>query len=199
MMQLINLQVIKKWAKRIAIIFSTFYVLGVVLWSWPRTPQCPIEEHSFQGEKLDIEICSGYGSDSGYVGILVYSKEGDFLAWRRGTFAKESPLNYMAIEDTQILYSDDPMNQEDSPADCVLNMPPTWVDWVEARLPGGIPGVNHCGKASYPVIRKARDQWADRTKAAEIEEEMRMREYNAHRQATPPAAEVVEQGPQTGR
>jgi hypothetical protein len=38
-------------------------------------------------------------------------------------------------------------------------MPPTWVDWLEARLPGGIPGVNHCGKASYEEVSRAQDLW----------------------------------------
>ena len=165
MNRLFNWQVMKKWAKRVAIFLAALYMVGVVLWSWPRTPQCPVEEHSFGGKKLDVEICSGYSSDRGYVGILVYSKEGDFLAWRRGTFAKESRLNYMAIEDHLIRYSDSPLDRINPPADCVLNMPPTWVDWVEARLPGGIPGVNHCGTASEAVVTKAQDQWELRINA----------------------------------
>jgi hypothetical protein len=145
-----------------------------------------VEEHSFNGQKFDIEICSGYGSDRGYVGILVYSKEGEFLAWRRGTFAKESRLNYMAIEDTMIRYSDDPMNREDLPADCVLNMPPTWVDWLEARLPGGIPGVNHCGVVSDEISAKARSSWRIREEAENQKHEQAVREYNERTHAAPP-------------
>ena len=186
MMRLFNWPVIKKWARRTAIASGVLYVLALVDLNWPRTPSCPVEEHSFNGQKFDIEICSGYGNDRGYVGILVYSKEGEFLAWRRGTFAKESRLNYMAIEDTMIRYSDSPMDRINPPADCVLNMPPTRVDWLEARLPGGIPGVNHCGKASDDVVSKAQDQWAIREEAENQKHEQAVREYNARPRAALP-------------
>ncbi len=106
-----------------------------------------------------MAFCHNHVSDRQYIGIGIYSKDGELLAWRSATFAKESRLNYMAIEDTMIRYSDDPLNQRDSPADCILHMPPTWVDWLEARMPGGIPGVNHCGQAPYEVVNKALDQW----------------------------------------
>lgn len=167
MKQMTKWQKIKKWGKWIAMAFGVIYVLGVIDQSLPRPPQCPIEEHRFQGKKFNIELCLNLHDNSERIGIFVYSKEGALLAWRGATFAKESPLNYMAIEDTVIRYSDDPLNDVDVPADCVLNMPPTWVDWLEARLPGGIPGVNHCGKATYSEIRKARDQWQRRIEEAE--------------------------------
>ena len=176
------LQAFKKWSKRIAIAFAVIYALGVLDQSFPGPPDCPVEEHMFQGQKFDVEFCHNYTSSRQYIGIGVYSKEGRLLAWRAATFANESPLNYMSIEDTKIRYSDDPLNQEDVPADCVLNMPPTWVDWLETRLPGGIPGVNHCGKATQAEIRKARDQWALREEAAE-----KKRKESLNRPA-PPAA-----------
>ena len=186
MMRRFDWHVIKKWIRRIAIGLATLYLLSVVLWSWPRHPTCPVEKHSFNGQKFDVEFCWNHASDRQYIGIGVYSEGGRLLAWRWATFAKESPLNYMAIEDTMIRYSDDPMNQEDSPADCVLNMPPTRLDWLEARLPGGIPGVSHCGKASFAIIQKARDQWAIREDAENQKHEQAVREYNARPRAAPP-------------
>lgn len=186
MMRLFNWQVIKMWGRRIAIGLVAVYLLSVVLWSWPRNPTCPVEEHSFNDQKFDVEFCLNHASDRQYIGIGVYSKGGGLLAWRWATFAKESPLNYMAIEDTMIRYSDDPMDQENSPADCVLNMPPTRLDWLEARLPGGIPGVSHCGKASFSIIQKARNQWAIREEAENQKHEQAVREYNARPRAAPP-------------
>jgi hypothetical protein len=173
---------IKKWSKRIAIGFGVLYLLGVVLWSWPRHPDCPVEEHMFQGQEFDVEFCHNYTSSRQYIGIGVYSKEGRLLAWRAATFANESRLNYMAIEDTMIRYSDNPMDQINPPADCILNMPPTWVDWLETRLPGGIPGVNHCSKASDEVVSRAQDQWERR-----MEEKEKKRRDSVSRPA-PPAA-----------
>ncbi len=190
MMNPVNWQVIKKWVMRIAIVFIAIYLLGVVLWSWPRKPQCPVEERSFQGKKLDVEICSGHGSESGKIGILIYSKEGDLLAWRRGTFAKEGRLNYMAIEENLIRYSDDTSDLRSAsiPEDCVLNMAPTWVDWFEARLPGGIPGVNHCGVVSDEISAKARQSWRIRVEAENLKKEQAVRGDNARLQASPPKA-----------
>jgi hypothetical protein len=173
---------IKKWGKRIAVAFAVLYTLGVLDQSFPGPPECPVEEHVFQGQKFDVEFCHNYASDRQYIGIGVYSKEGAFLAWRGATFANESRLNYMAIEDTMIRYSDNPMDQINPPADCVLNMPPTWVDWLETRLPGGIPGVNHCGKASDEVVSRAQDQWERR-----MEEKEKKRRESLTRPA-PPAA-----------
>jgi hypothetical protein len=92
----------------------------------------------------------------------------------------------MAIEDTMIRYSDSPMDRINPPADCVLNMPPTWVDWLEARLPGGIPGVNHCGVVSDDVVSKAQDQWAIREEAENQKHEQAVREYNARPRSAPP-------------
>jgi hypothetical protein len=186
MMRPFNWQIIKRWGRRIAIVFASLYVLDTIYASLPRTPQCPVEEHSFNGQKFDVEFCWNHVSDRQYIGIRVYSKEGAYLARRWATFAKESPLNYMAIEDTMIRYSDDPMDQENSPADCVLNMPPTRLDWLEARLPRGIPGVSHCGKASFSIIQKARNQWAIREEAENQKHEQAVREYNARPRAAPP-------------
>jgi hypothetical protein len=188
MMNPVSWQVIKKWAKPIAIVFFAIYMLGVLLWSWPRTSQCPVEEHSFQGKKLDVEICSGYGSERGYIGILIYSKEGDLLAWRKGTFAKEGRLNYMAIEENLIRYSDDTSDLRSAsiPEDCVLNMPPNWVDWIEARLPGGIPGVKHCGTVSDEISAKARQSWRIRVEAEIQKQEQALHGNNVRLQASPP-------------
>jgi hypothetical protein len=187
MMNFFHREILQTWAKRILIAFCIFYILGIVLWSWPRQPTCPVEEHSFQGRKLDIEICNGYTSDyHGHIGILVYSKEGRFLAWRQGTFARQGSLNYMTIEDDKIRYSDSPMDRINPPADCVLNMPPTWVDWLEARLPGGIPGVNHCGTASEDVVDKAQAKWAIREEAARQKNEQAVRDNNARQQGARP-------------
>jgi hypothetical protein len=160
-------QRIIKWATRIAIIFGVIYVLAVIDKSLSRQPQCPIEEHSFQGEKFDVELCLNLHDNSQRIGIFVYAKNGGLLAWRGATFARESPLNYLAIEDTMIRYSDDisDLSSASIPEDCVLNMPPTWVDWLEARLPGGIPGVNHCGTVSDEISAKARQSWRNRVKA----------------------------------
>ena len=104
--------------------------------------------------------------------LRVYDKAGKLLAWRIPTFAKESRLNYMAIEESLIRYSDDTSDLRSAsiPEDCVLNMPPTWVDWLEARLPGGIPGVNHCGTASEAVVTQAQDQWEKRVNAELIKQ-----------------------------
>lgn len=165
-MKMLNWQTAKKWAKRLAIAFGVLYVLGVVEKSVPRPPQCPIEQHTFQGQKFDIELCLNIHDGSERIGIFVYAPNGGLLAWRGATFAQESRLNYMAIEDTKIRYSDDPLNADDLPADCVLNMPPSWIDWLDARLPGGIPGVDHCGKASREVVNKALDQWDARVEEA---------------------------------
>ena len=186
MMGLFNWQVIKKWGKRIAIGLVAVYLLSVVLWSWPRHPTCPVEKHSFNGQKFDVEFCWNHASDRQYIGIGVYSKGGHLLAWRWATFAKESRLNYMAIEDTMIRYSDSPMDRINPPADCVLNMPPTWVDWLEARLPGGIPGVNHCGVVSDEISAKARSSWRIREEAENQKHEQAVREYNARSRAAPP-------------
>jgi hypothetical protein len=142
-----------------------------------------VEEHSFQGKKFDLELCLNLNDNSERIGIFVYSKSsGGLLAWRGANFARESRLNYMAIEDTMIRYSDNPMDQINPPADCILNMPPTWVDWLETRLPGGIPGVNHCSKASDEVVSRAQDQWERR-----MEEKEKKRRDSVSRPA-PPAA-----------
>ena len=167
MMQMLNWQAARKWGKRIVIAFSVLYVIGVIEKSLPRPPQCPMEQHSFQGQKFDIELCLNIHDNSERVGFFVYSSNGGLLAWRGATFAQESRLNYMAIEDTMIRYSDASLNADDLPADCVLNMPPSWIDWLDARLPGGIPGVDHCGKASREVVKKALDQWDARVEEAE--------------------------------
>jgi hypothetical protein len=177
---------LKKWLKWILMVFSMLYILEIILASLPQTPQCPVEEHFFNGQAFDIEICMSYASDRTHFGMRVYSKEGEHLARRMSTFAKESSLNYMAIEDSKILYSDDPMNQEDSPADCILHMPPNSLDWLEARLPGGLPGIKHCGKANYAVVQKARDQWAIREEAARQKNEQAVRDYNARQQGARP-------------
>jgi hypothetical protein len=173
MKQMTNWQKIKKWGKRMAIAFGVIYVLGVIDQSLPRPPQCPIEEHRFQGEKFDIELCLNLHDNSERIGIFVYSKEGALLAWRGATFPKESRLNYMAIEDTMIRYSNNSpdITSETSPEDCVLYIPPTWVDWLEVRLPGGIPGVSHCGVASDEVSAQARQSWRLRQEAKDKKRE----------------------------
>jgi hypothetical protein len=120
--------------------------------------------------------------------LRVYDKAGKLLAWRIPTFAKESRLNYMAIEESLIRYSDDTSDLRSAsiPADCVLNMPPTWVDWLEARLPGGIPGVHHCGVVSDDISAKARQSWRIRVEAENQKQEQAVREANAGLQASPP-------------
>jgi hypothetical protein len=156
---------VRKWGKRSLSAGVFIYLLLLIVVNMEPHPACPLEEHRFQGQIFDIEICELGGLHDEKMRLRVYDKTGRMLAWRIATFANESSLNYMAIEDTQILYSDDPMNQEDSPADCVLNMPPNWVDWLEARLPGGIPGVNHCGVVSDEISAKARQSWHTREEA----------------------------------
>jgi hypothetical protein len=188
MMRHFNWQVIKGWGKRMAIVFASLYVLDTIYASLPSTPECPVEEHSFGGQKFDVEFCWNHASDRQYIGIRVYSKEGAYLARRWATFAKEGHLNYMAIEDTMIRYSDDTSDLRSAsiPEDCVLNMPPTWVDWLEARLPGGIPGVNHCGVVSDEISEKARGIWRIREDAENQKHEQAVREYNARPRAAPP-------------
>ena len=170
MITFISVTMIKKCLKWIAVLGVILFLLDVIDRSLPRPPQCPVETHNFSGQKFDIEICLGNTSDREHLSLWVYSKDGAILAWRRGTFAKESRLNYMAIEDSMIRYSDSPMDRINPPADCVLNMPPTWVDWLEARLPGGIPGVNHCGTADEAVVTQAQDQWEKRVNAELIKQ-----------------------------
>ena len=181
---------LKKWIKRCAIIFGVIYVLGVIDKSWPRTPYCPVEQHSFKGQEFDLELCLNLNDNSERIGIFVYSKNGSLLAWRGATFDNESRLNYMAIEESLIRYSDDTSDLRSAsiPEDCVLNMPPTWVDWLEARLPGGILGVNHCGVVSDEISAKARQSWRIRAEAEnqKQEQEQAVRETNARLQASPP-------------
>jgi hypothetical protein len=179
---------LKKWLKWILMVFSMLYILEIILASLPQTPQCPVEEHFFNGQAFDIEICMSYASDKTHFGMRVYSKEGEHLARRMSTFAKEGSLNYMAIEDDKIRYSDDTSDLRSTsiPEDCVLHMPPTWVDWIEARLPGGIPGVNHCGVASDEITEKARQSWRSRLKAERLKEEAAMHEQNATTKAASP-------------
>ena len=166
-MKLFNWVFIKKWFRRCTIFFGVIYVLGVIDLSWPRTPSCPVEQHSFKGQEFDLELCLNLNSSSQSVAVLVYSKRGELLALRSATFANEGRVNYMAIEDNLIRYSDDTSDLRSAsiPEDCVLNMPPTWVDWLEARLPGGIPGVNHCGVVSDEISAKARQSWRTREEA----------------------------------
>jgi hypothetical protein len=159
---------LKKWSRRALYASAFVYLLLLALVNIEPYPACPLEEHQFAGKDFDIEFCAlGGGRYDEKMRLRVYDKSGHMLAWRIATFANESRLNYMAIEDTMIRYSDDPLNQRDSPADCILHMPPTWTDWLEARLPGGIPGLNHCGKASYEEVSKAQDQWDLRVAAEE--------------------------------
>lgn len=194
MMRRFDWHVIKKWIRRIAIGLAALYVLDTIYASLPQTPQCPVEEHSFGGQNLDVEFCLNHVSDRQYIGIRVYSKEGELLARRSATFAKEGRLNYMAIEDIIIRYSDDTSDLRSAsiPEDCVLNMPPTWLDWLEARLPGGIPGVNHCGVVSDEISEKARGSWRIREEAENQKHEQAVREYNARRQTPPPKSATPE-------
>jgi hypothetical protein len=180
------LPALKKWSRRALYAAAIVYVLLLALVNIEPYPACPLEEHRFAEKDFDIEFCAlGGGRYDEKMRLRVYDKSGHMLVWRIANFAKESRLNYMAIEDTMIRYSDDPLNQRDSPADCVLNMPPTWVDWLEARLPGGIPGVNHCGKASYEEVSRAQDQWELRVAAQE-------RKKHAQPSAMPPVSGALQ-------
>lgn len=189
-MQLFNWPKIKKWTKGIAIGFAIVYVADAIYASRPRKPICPVEEHSFAGQAFDIEICLNYNSKLTHFGMRVYSKEGAYLAKRMATFAKEGRLNYMAIEDTMIRYSDDTsdLTSASIPEDCVLNMPPTRLDWLEARLPGGIPGYKHCGKASEEIVDRAQAQWDQRVKAEELKHSKPPTWPKPAAPAAPPAA-----------
>jgi hypothetical protein len=180
---------LKKWGKRLLFAGVTIYFLLLIVVNLEPQPACPLEEHSFQGQIFDLEICELGGLHDEKMRLRVYDKAGQMLAWRIATFAKESRLNYMAIEDTMIRYSDSPMDRINPPADCVLNMPPTWVDWVEARLPGGIPGVNHCGTASDAVVTKAQDQWDKRVEAE------RQKRGEPPLWPSPPAAPALKEHP----
>jgi hypothetical protein len=181
MITFISVTMIKKCLKWIAVLGVILFLLDVIDRSLPRPPQCPVETHNFSGQKFDVEICLGNTSDREHLSLWVYSKDGAILAWRRGTFAKEGRLNYMAIEENLIRYSDDTSDLRSAsiPEDCVLNMPPTWVDWLEARLPGGIPGVNHCGVVSDEISAKARQSWRIRAEAENQKQEQAVRETNA--------------------
>jgi hypothetical protein len=188
-MQMMNLtwSHLKKWGKRGLYVGVAIYLLLLALVNIDPHPTCSLEEHLFHKQAFDIEFCAlGGGRHDEKMRLRVYSKSGQLLAWRIATFAKESRLNYMAIEDTMIRYSDSPMDRINPPADCVLNMPPTWVDWLEARLPGGIPGVNHCGVVSDDVVSKAQEQWAIREEAENQKNEQAVREYNERSHAAPP-------------
>lgn len=184
---------LKKWTKRGLYVAAAIYLLLLALVNIDPHPACPLEEHLFHKQAFDIEFCElGGGRHDKKMRLRIYSKSGQLLAWRIATFAKEGRLNYMAIEDAMIRYSDDPMDRINPPEDCVLNMPPTWVDWLEARLPGGVPGVNHCGIATDDVVNKAQDQWAIREEAENQKHEQAVREYNARRQTPPPKSATPE-------
>jgi hypothetical protein len=156
------LPALKKWSRRALYAAAIVYVLLLALVNIEPYPACPLEEHRFAEKDFDIEFCAlGGGRHDEKMRLRVYDKSGHMLAWRIATFAKESGQNYMDIEDTMIRYSDNTsdLRSTSTPEDCVLNMPPTWVDWLEARLPGGIPGVNHCGTVDERLTDKARHNW----------------------------------------
>ena len=138
----------KKWSTQLAIgvaaLYLTLAINQIFFTEYKPVTVCPVEEHDFGGKKYDIEFCIGGGGDyHQYLDFRVFSKSGELLAARGSTFHKVMRINYMAIENARIQYSDYPM--DDSPLKgCVLNMPPTRWDWWEARLPGGLPGVDHC-------------------------------------------------------
>lgn len=184
-------QSLKKWSKRGVITFLVLYILLTMdsLFS-TATPSCPIERHTFEGQTFDVELCYDVGQRILGLGFGVYSTEGKLLAWRSSTFDPESRLNYLAIDDSMIRYSDSPMDRINPPADCVLNMPPTWLDWLEARLPGGIPGLSHCGSASLQVVDKAQAQWEDRIAPQRVKEEQASRDNQAYWRARAAATAV---------
>ena len=160
---------LKKWGKRALIAYVVIYTLLLIVnLSTTFKQHCPVERYTFQGQTFDIELCYEVVGHRDYgIGFGVYSTDGKLLAWRRGTFFPESPLNYLAIESDKIRYSDDTSDFSSAsiPEDCVLHMPPTWVDWLDYRLPGGVPFLNHCGRVSEEISDKARAQWRLRTEA----------------------------------
>lgn len=172
---------IKKWSKWLLIGAGTMYFLLALdqFTATDRSTRCPSEEHDFNGQKFDVEFCLWGGGDyHQYMHLRVFSKSGELLAARGSTFKradKMATLDYFAIEDDLIRYSDDTGDNTtlNVPEDCVLHMPPTKTDWLEARLPGGIPGINHCAKVSDEISEKARHSWflrleTERIKRGEI-------------------------------
>ncbi|MFM7025422.1 MAG: hypothetical protein ACKOWC_05100 [Limnohabitans sp.] len=152
---------LKVWGRRLTIAGACLYVLAVIDMSTSYEPTCPLEEHTFAGQKFDIEICLNQGVyEQRYLGLGVYAKSGQLLAVRKSTFDTRINTNYLAFEDDKIRYSHFPESMhDDGPADCVLKMPPGRLDWIEARLPGGIPGLGHCAREDRQIIYKAIDAW----------------------------------------
>jgi hypothetical protein len=116
------------------------YLLLVILINRGLEPACPLQEHTFQGKKYGVEVC-WLGGEYLYndMRLRVYSAGGELLADRR--FQKTSAavganLDYMHFDDYQIRYSDDTSDHRNvsNPEDRTLRVPPTWRDWMEARL-----------------------------------------------------------------
>ena len=93
-------------------------------------------EKVYSGRKYKIILC-GAGGDENYmhdkIRMQIYSESGTLLAQRK--FYVDWQTNFrrpLVYSDEQVTYFD---ASEESGFEHKVSMPPTWLDWIRARLP----------------------------------------------------------------
>lgn len=100
--------------------------------------RCLPEQHIFGGKPYAIEVCHvGGGELHSNMRLRVYSEGGSLLAQRQFTFLDvPGNLNHLLYKDAEIAFTDDDSDHSTlvTPKEHVLQMPPTWSDWLSANV-----------------------------------------------------------------
>ena len=65
---------LKKWGKRLLFTGVSIYLLLLIVVNLEPQPACPLEEHRFQGQIFDVEICELGGLHDEKMRLRVYDK-----------------------------------------------------------------------------------------------------------------------------
>jgi hypothetical protein len=94
----------------------------------------------FKGKKYTVNICGSGVNNSHFFGdgmdtvqLTVLDEQGELLAKRRYKVFWDGQPGHepIGVEEDRLTYYDD----EDQDGPRTITMPPTWLDWMRARLP----------------------------------------------------------------
>ncbi len=138
-----------KWLKRIFCWTATALLIIGSLSYWldyenerrgvePKLQDCKKQQHAVSGKKYIVSVCAiGYVDPEILYRLRIYSGGGALLAERfyrnvhddHWSFGGGSGTAYWVDKDTKEI------GYPDGPEGDFVKLPPTWLDWIRARLP----------------------------------------------------------------